>query len=104
MAAIFFLSAQPGVEELSDFEVFLRKVAHATEYALLTAGWCWALAPVLGRRALPAAVAIAFLYACSDEFHQTFVDGRNGSPVDVAIDSIGIAIAALLIDRFYRRS
>ena len=30
----------------------------------------------------------ADLYACSDEFHQTFVDGRRGTPVDVLIDSI----------------
>lgn len=103
MVAIFFLSAQPGVEDLSAFDVVLRKLAHVTEYALLTALWCWALAPSLRRRALPAAVLIAFLYACSDELHQTFVDGRHGTPVDVAIDSVGIAIASLLIDRFLRR-
>jgi VanZ family protein len=37
------------------------------------------------------------LYAGTDEFHQTFIDGRHGTPVDVAIDAIGMAIAALVI-------
>ena len=48
------------------------------------------------------AVSIAFAYACTDEFHQTFVHGREGTPRDVVIDSIGIAIAALRI--WMRRS
>ena len=42
----------------------------------------------------PSQCAISLVYAVTDEFHQTFVDGRNGTPVDVLIDSIGIAIAA----------
>jgi VanZ family protein len=104
MAVIFFLSAQTGGDELSTIEVVLRKLAHVTEFALLTATWAWALAPGLRRRALPVAMAISFLYAISDEFHQSFVEDRHATPVDVAIDSFGIATAALLIDRFYRRS
>jgi VanZ family protein len=35
------------------------------------------------------------LYASTDEFHQTFVPGRHGSAVDVAIDSTGALIALL---------
>ena len=33
-----------------------------------------------------------------DEFHQTFVHGRDGTPRDIAIDAIGMAIAALIIN------
>jgi VanZ family protein len=40
------------------------------------------------------ATAVALLYACSDEFHQEFVHGRHGTPVDVAIDAVGLALAA----------
>ena len=29
------------------------------------------------------------LYACTDEFHQIFVDGRDGNFIDVGIDSLG---------------
>ena len=77
--------------------MILRKLGHVTGYALLTALWWWALRGVIGRPLL-IAVCIAFAYACTDEFHQTFVSGRTGTPVDVAIDSIGMAIAALLIN------
>lgn len=31
----------------------------------------------------------AALYACTDEFHQIFVDGRDGNFTDVGIDSLG---------------
>lgn len=42
----------------------------------------------------------AFIYALSDEWHQTFVEGRTGSMSDVAKDTVGIicgiAICALV--------
>jgi VanZ family protein len=40
--------------------------------------------------------AICALFAIADEYHQTFVPGRGGTWTDVAIDGIGIVIAALL--------
>ena len=96
MAVIFYFSAQPASGHHPWWELVLRKAGHITGYALLTAAWCWALAPHT-RNALRWALAISFLYACTDEFHQHFVRGRFGSPVDVGIDSIGMAIAALLV-------
>jgi VanZ family protein len=45
------------------------------------------------------AVGIALGYAGTDEFHQTFVHGRHGTPVDVLIDSAGMAVVALLVAR-----
>ena len=45
-----------------------------------------------GARSL--AVALAIAYAVTDEYHQTFVHGRHGSPVDWAIDSAGAALTA----------
>ena len=46
--------------------------------------------------AQPAATGVAFalgvLYAISDEVHQTFVAGRHGAPLDVAIDAVGVAV------------
>ncbi len=35
------------------------------------------------------AAAISFLYACFDEWHQSFVDGRTSSFRDVGIDAVG---------------
>ena len=101
MALIFFLSAQPDLDSgLGTLDVVLRKLAHATEYALLTLLWAWALRPATRWNVLAAAM-IAVLYAASDEFHQTFVEGRHGSPVDVLVDSAGVLIAIALL-RYHR--
>ena len=100
MGLIFFLSAQPSdLVDRAWWDVGLRKLAHFTEYAVLTALWWRALQGIgVGfRAALAGALAISLAYAVSDELHQTFVDGRHGSPVDVLIDSAGMATAAAVI-------
>jgi VanZ family protein len=96
MGLIFYFSAQPAGGEHAWWVIVARKLGHVTGYALLTALWAWALAGVV-RRPVLWAVALSFTYACSDEFHQTFVRGREGTPRDILIDAIGIAIAVLLI-------
>ena len=68
-----------------------RKLAHIASYALLTWLWFWALRGTVPRP-MASAVAISLLYAISDEYHQHFVHGRHGSPIDVLIDSaIGVS-------------
>lgn len=42
------------------------------------------------------ALLLAFLYACSDEYHQTFVVGRTGQFKDVLIDFMGAFIGILI--------
>jgi VanZ family protein len=42
------------------------------------------------------AFALGALYAVSDELHQSFVPGRLGSPLDVAIDAAGVAVGIVL--------
>ncbi|MFN7162218.1 MAG: VanZ family protein, partial [Fimbriimonadales bacterium] len=49
--------------------------------------------------ALRWAIATSLLRAVIDEIHQAFVPGRTGTPVDVLIDAVGIALAAWLIRR-----
>ncbi|MDP9189383.1 MAG: VanZ family protein [Actinomycetota bacterium] len=103
MAAIFFFSSQPfDGDPLQWWEVLMRKLGHLTGYALLTTAWAWALSGWARRPVLLAAL-FAFLYSCTDEYHQTFVDGRSGSPVDVLIDSAGIALASLALASLSRR-
>jgi VanZ family protein len=97
MVLIFLLSAQPDLSTgLGFWDLLLRKLAHAGVFGALTLLWFRALGP-LTSRALLGAVTIALLYAVTDEYHQTFVSGRHGSPVDVGIDAIGIGVAVLLI-------
>jgi VanZ family protein len=100
MAVIFFLSAQPDLNSgLGPWDIVLRKLGHMAEFGLLWWLW-WRALELRGRAAIAAAIALA--YAVSDELHQTFVDGRVGSPVDVLIDATGIALAYLAV-RLRRR-
>ncbi len=96
MGAIFYFSAQPAAAHHAWWVIVIRKLGHITGYALLTALWAWALQGVV-RRPVLVAVCVALAYACTDEWHQTFVHGRTGTPRDVVIDAIGMAIAAILI-------
>jgi VanZ family protein len=96
MGVIFWFSAQPAAGHHAWWVIVLRKLGHVTGYALLTSAWWWALRHVV-RRPLLWAVLISLAYACSDELHQTFVRGREGTPRDVLIDAVGMGIAALLI-------
>ena len=99
MALIFWLSAQPDLGTgLGGWDLVLRKLAHMTEYGLLFLLWLRALGPE--RAAAAAAIAVA--YAATDEWHQSMVEGRHGTPVDVLIDAAGVAIAVALYER--RRS
>jgi VanZ family protein len=98
MGAIFYLSAQPGAGVHPWWEQVARKLGHVTGYALLTTAWWWCLRGVV-RRPLLVAVAISLAYACTDEFHQTFISGRDGNPRDVGIDAIGMGLAAYVLTR-----
>ena len=98
MGLIFFLSAQPDLNSgLGTLDVILRKLAHMAEFGLLWLLWLRALGwrpPAPG-----AAAAITVLYAATDELHQSFVDGRVGSPLDWGIDVVGVLGAWLLVRR-----
>ena len=90
--------ALPGASPRTLFRLhhLVRKIAHAAEYFLFSLlllngirrgrpGWqlSWALA----------AVALAVLWAASDEIHQLFVPGRGPALRDVMIDTFGAAMA-----------
>lgn len=104
MGVIYFLSSQPDLK--SGFETWLdfvlRKLAHIAEYGILTF-LAWQAASD-GRRKksfgyLIIAIIFSVFYAASDEYHQLFVVGRSGSPIDILIDSAGIAISGMIIYR-----
>jgi VanZ family protein len=99
MAVIYVLSAQPDLSSgLGTLDVILRKIAHMAEYGLLLLLWWRALREYVPQRAaLTLAFAVTILYSISDEWHQSFVEGRHGTPVDVVIDAVGMALAAALI-------
>jgi VanZ family protein len=90
-AVIFAFSSVPHLGTgLGTWDTVLRKGAHITEYAVLGA----LLYRALAREAVALAAGIA--YAATDELHQHFVQGRHASPVDVAIDAVGLALGMLV--------
>jgi VanZ family protein len=97
-AVIFTLSSIPSLSTgLGTWDTLLRKAAHLAEYAVLGG----LLYRALGRE--PFALAVGIAYAATDELHQYFVRGRHASPVDVAIDALGVAVGMLLWLRLRER-
>lgn len=48
-------------------------------------------------------ILFCFLYALSDEYHQTFVFGRTGQFTDVLIDTCGAIIGCILFNYVYNK-
>lgn len=85
----------PGAEphELARLHAGIRKLAHFTEYLILGALTLRALRlqGTPPSRALPIAVTLGALFACSDELHQALVPARTPAVGDVLIDVAGVA-------------
>jgi VanZ family protein len=98
MGAIFMFSSLPieRIPYFGQYDLLVKKGAHATGYAMLAAAYYFALPSRLSPlyRGL-LSFLMAVLFAMSDEFHQSFVRGRHSALRDVMIDSSG-AIVALL--------
>lgn len=93
MAFIFCLSNTPNLKTPFKYDFILRKIAHITEYFILTfllyRAFNGSFKATTGGNFVCSAI-VAFLYAVSDELHQAFVPGRNCTLQDVFIDTIGI--------------
>jgi VanZ family protein len=98
MGAIFILSNQPkgGIPSFGLWDTLVKKGGHFLAYSVLA--FLGLRVTVTGKRPYLSAMLLTVLYAISDELHQTYIPGRNGTPMDVMIDSLG-ALAALFILR-----
>ena len=95
---IFYLSSIPDLESGLKQDFILRKIAHILEYAILTFLFLRALAKesLSVKKIAVFSLFFSLFYALSDEYHQTFVFGREGSLKDVGIDSIGVLLMSLV--------
>ena len=99
MTAIFMLSALPAskLPTFGPYDVYVKKISHAIGYGLLGVSYYYALPtrlPRLVRWSMAFGLSLGF--AVSDEFHQSYVDGRTASVRDVAIDALGAFLALFL--------
>lgn len=89
-------------EVATKIEYPVRKVAHMTEYFLLAVAVSFPFY-VYGLRGFPLMLVAGFIcvgFACGDEYHQSFVDGRGPSVRDVGIDSIGVFAGIITVRIF----
>jgi VanZ family protein len=104
MTFIFCLSSIPGDELGPDTLVvnLIKKAGHVFIFGVLAALYLYTLK---GRKSLQDArgvffllsLFLAFLYAVSDEYHQSFTPGRHSSGQDVFIDVCGAFSALVLL-------
>jgi VanZ family protein len=104
MGIIFTFSAQSKLPSAPGpwLDFLFKKGAHFTVFGVLAVliwralawrarGWLWAW-------------LLTLLYACSDEWHQSFVAGRHPQATDVIIDACGAATALLVVSLILRRA
>ena len=97
---IFAFSAQPNLRFAADpgLDFLVRKAGHMAVFGILALLLWRALASTSAwRRPWAWSVALAALYAITDELHQGFVAGRHPSAVDVGIDAAGALIAIVAV-------
>lgn len=119
MGFIYFMSNQPAeisdsqssgvIQMLSELGIdmngifgdianfIVRKIAHFLEYMILGI----LIINLIKQdfklyQIVLISIFVVFLYACTDEFHQLFVIGRDGNFRDVLIDTSGGAMSAIL--------
>ena len=108
MAVIFGFSSIPSTKMpmFSFLDLIIKKGGHALGYGLL------ALFYLRGFKGdskdlkilwLYLAWMMALVYSVTDEFHQSFVTGRQPAATDVLIDALGATIALILGARYHQQ-
>lgn len=80
--------------------IIIRKLAHVSEYFILGILIYNLLKEFTYRNIILYSFILCVIFACFDELHQSFVGGRDGKILDVIIDSVGIIIGILIINKF----
>lgn len=83
----------------------LRKVMHASVYFVLAFFLITIINMLFGTKryiiSLIITIILCFGFAMTDEYHQTFVAGRNGQLKDVIIDTSGAVVGTLFYGTYY---
>lgn len=87
-----------GVDHLVNI---VRKIAHLTEYTIL--GYLTARGFKLSNKSPWFSVLACAIYAATDEFHQTMIQGRSGEVRDVALDTLGATFGVIIYRLTHRK-
>lgn len=99
------VSNQSKQKLVFELNKLLRKFAHASVYFILymlVLNLVYQIKREYKFAYCMISIAVCFVYACTDEFHQLFVDGRAGLFSDVIIDTIGATISCIVVEIIYK--
>ena len=100
---IFYLSGLPNLSSgLGVWDLIFRKIAHITEYGILTMLLWRAFNFHNVKNVYNLSGTLAVLYAISDEIHQGFVPTRHPSFYDILFDAFGVFLVLFLITKISR--
>ena len=94
---VFLLSSRPLPEQVPKIPG-MDKIFHFIVYAALSSAIFGSIIKSKNnhKRALFISIFLAVLYGLSDEFHQSFVPGRECSLLDLLADFLGAAFGAAI--------
>ena len=97
MLIIFYLSSQPGyvVDATVANTETAQKIGHLILFMLLCLSYFKAT------KKIGLSIFLTFLYACFDEFHQSFVLDRSSSFGDIFTDMIGALISGVFLWKLF---
>jgi VanZ family protein len=105
MLIIFVFSSQPknNLPNFQNWDSIIKKSGHVIGYGLLALSYFHMLK--YNKKQYWLAWLLAVLYAATDEFHQSFVPGRNSSIVDVFLfDGLGAFFALWTYSRYSHKN
>lgn len=99
------LSSEEKAKILSSYSFITRKTAHFTAYFILSILVFHLFYMIYGliSKSYIYSFILCLIYACSDEIHQLFINGRSGEISDVIIDVCGSIIFLLIFFIFHRK-
>jgi VanZ family protein len=102
-AVIYWLSDQPSLPVPMLFE-YQDKLHHFIAYFIMGI-FAWrnfrhfVMSPIV---VVVVSVVFCSFYGVSDEWHQSFVEGRHSDFLDWLADTTGASVALLLLNRLYK--
>ncbi len=94
---IFYVSSLSFAPSSSSNTGYKAIVYHMTIFFFLAFFLSVSLTKGKNSKLIILSMVICLIYAFLDEFHQSFVPGRNSSLGDVFIDGVGIIISSVII-------
>lgn len=107
IATVFNIDESNNQELIKQIEIVIRKIAHFSIYTILGI-WLMCLMQTFFNNKewkydtrikwrLTISGLLGFIYACSDEIHQSLIPGRTMKGTDIFLDTLGILCGVIII-------